>query len=127
MINMGVDGILAVSFSEGSVRLLADLFEESDVDWFLVNRRLSDESLKEYVFKTVAGETPAKEAISLIVIRILPFLYCLIKNYCNLHYIILNGGKQVTGTSQSAIGAVTAWRNPGIQRLYLRSAGGRLR
>ena len=50
MINMGVDGILAVSFSEGSVRLLADLFEESDVDWFLVNRRLSDESLKEYVF-----------------------------------------------------------------------------
>lgn len=50
MINMGVDGILAVSFSEGSVRLLADLFEASDVDWFLVNRRLSDESLKEYVF-----------------------------------------------------------------------------
>lgn len=50
MINMGVDGVLASSASEGSVRLLADMFEENGVDWFMVNRRLSDESLKEYVF-----------------------------------------------------------------------------
>ena len=50
MINMGIDGVLASSSSEGQVRLMADLFEENDVDWFLVNRRLSDPELEEYVF-----------------------------------------------------------------------------
>lgn len=50
MINMGVDGVIAYTFSEGTIRLLADLFEENDVDWFLANRQISDPDLKEYVF-----------------------------------------------------------------------------
>lgn len=50
MINMGVDGVIAYTFSEGTIRLLADLFEEHDVDWFLANRQISDPSLKDYVF-----------------------------------------------------------------------------
>lgn len=50
MINMGVDGVIAYTFSEGTIRLLADLFEENDVDWYLANRQISDPDLKEYVF-----------------------------------------------------------------------------
>lgn len=50
MIDMGVDGVIAYTFSEGTIRLLADLFEERDVDWFLANRQISDPDLKEYVF-----------------------------------------------------------------------------
>ena len=50
MINMGVDGVVAYTFSEGTIRLLADLFEENDVEWFLANRQISDPELKEYVF-----------------------------------------------------------------------------
>lgn len=50
MINMGVDGVIAATFSEGTIRLLADLFEENDVDWYLANRQISDPDLKEYVF-----------------------------------------------------------------------------
>ncbi len=50
LINMGVDGVIAYTFSEGTIRLLADLFEENDVDWFLANRQISDPELKDYVF-----------------------------------------------------------------------------
>lgn len=50
IINRGVDGVMAYTFSEGTIRLLADLFEENDVDWFLANRQISDPDLKEYVF-----------------------------------------------------------------------------
>lgn len=50
LINMGVDGIIAYTFSEGTIKLLADLFEEHDVDWFLANRQVSDPTLKDYVF-----------------------------------------------------------------------------
>lgn len=50
MINMGVDGVIAYTFSEGTIRLLADLFEDNDVEWFLANRQISDPELKEYVF-----------------------------------------------------------------------------
>jgi ABC-type sugar transport system substrate-binding protein len=50
MINMGVDGVIAYTFSEGTIRLLADLFEENDVEWFLANRQISDPDLKEYVY-----------------------------------------------------------------------------
>ena len=50
LVAMGVDGVVCASFSEGPIRLLADLFEENDVDWFLANRQISDPDLKEYVF-----------------------------------------------------------------------------
>ena len=50
MINMGVDGVVCCSSSEGPIRLMADLFEENGVDWFLANRQISDPDLKEYVF-----------------------------------------------------------------------------
>ncbi len=50
LVNMGIDGVMASSSSEGQVRLIAELFEQNDVDWFLVNRRLSDSDLQEYVF-----------------------------------------------------------------------------
>ena len=50
LINMGVDGIMVTPFTEGSIRLIADLCEENGVDWFLANRQISDPELKEYVY-----------------------------------------------------------------------------
>lgn len=50
MLDMGVDGVVVSTFSEGVIKLLADLFESRDVDWFLANRQISDPKLKEYVF-----------------------------------------------------------------------------
>lgn len=50
LVAMGVDGVVCCSFSEGPIRLMADLFEENDVDWFLANRQISDPDLKAYVF-----------------------------------------------------------------------------
>lgn len=50
LVAMGVDGVVCASFSEGPIRLMADLFEENDVDWFLANRQISDPDLKSYVF-----------------------------------------------------------------------------
>lgn len=50
LVALGVDGVVCCSFSEGPIRLMADLFEENEVDWFLSNRQISDPELKEYVF-----------------------------------------------------------------------------
>lgn len=72
MINMGIDGVLASTTSEGQVRLMADLFEENDVDWFLVNRRLSDPDLEQYVFsqsKLVGNEFCYEEETAYQVVK----------------------------------------------------------
>lgn len=50
LLNMGVDGVVGIAISESPIRLLSDLFEEHEVDWFLTNRKISDPSLEEYVF-----------------------------------------------------------------------------
>ncbi len=50
MIDQGCDAVMVYTFSEGPISLVADMFEEAGVDWFLLNRRISDEALKEKVF-----------------------------------------------------------------------------
>ena len=50
LIEQGCNGVMVYTFSEGPISLLADMFEEAGVDWFLVNRRISDDSLREKVF-----------------------------------------------------------------------------
>lgn len=50
MIDQGCDGVIVYTFSEGTIGLIADMFEEAGVDWFLANRQISDPDLKEQVF-----------------------------------------------------------------------------
>lgn len=50
LLNMGVDGVVAFAISESPIRLIADLFEENEVDWFLTNRKISDPELEQYVY-----------------------------------------------------------------------------
>ncbi len=52
MIDMGVDGCIVYTFAEGVIQLIADLFEDAGVDWFLANRQISDPDLRDYVFST---------------------------------------------------------------------------
>ena len=50
LIEQGCNGIMVYTFSEGPIALIADMLEEAGVDWFLVNRRISDDALREKVF-----------------------------------------------------------------------------
>ena len=50
LIDQGCDGIMLYTFAEGPISLIADMMEEAGVDWFLVNRQISDPALKEKVF-----------------------------------------------------------------------------
>ena len=72
LVNMGVDGVIASSGSEGQVRLMADLFEENNVDWMLLNRRLSDPDLEAYIFglsKLVGNEFCYEEETAYQVVK----------------------------------------------------------
>lgn len=50
LIDQGCDGVMVYTFSEGPISLIADMLDEADVDWFLLNRRISDDALREKVF-----------------------------------------------------------------------------
>lgn len=50
LIDMGCDAIAVSTFSEGPISLIADMMEEAGVKWFLLNRQITDEALKEKVF-----------------------------------------------------------------------------
>lgn len=50
LIDQGCDAVIVYTFSEGPLSLIADMLEDAGVDWFLANRRISDEALKEKVF-----------------------------------------------------------------------------
>lgn len=49
LINMGVDSVILYTFSEGTIRLLADLCTENEVNFFVTNRQVSDPDLKAYL------------------------------------------------------------------------------
>lgn len=51
LINMGANGLVIYVFSEGLIRLLADLCAENGVDWFIANRQITSEELKAYVYE----------------------------------------------------------------------------
>lgn len=50
LVDQGCNGIMVYTFSEGPISLIADMLEEAGVDWFLVNRRITDDALREKVF-----------------------------------------------------------------------------
>ena len=50
MIDLGCDAVIVYTFSEGPISLVADMMEEANVSWFLANRRISDDALREKVF-----------------------------------------------------------------------------
>lgn len=50
LIDQGCNGVMVYTLSEGPISLIADMVEEAGVDWFLVNRRISDDALREKVF-----------------------------------------------------------------------------
>lgn len=50
MIDQGANTLIVYTFSESALKLVADLCAERDVNWFLANRKITDESLKEYVY-----------------------------------------------------------------------------
>lgn len=49
LINMGADGVIVYAFSEGTIRLLADLCEQNNVDWFMANRKIASDDLKSHI------------------------------------------------------------------------------
>lgn len=50
LIDQGCNGVMVYTLSEGPISLIADMVEEAGVDWFLVNRMISDADLREKVF-----------------------------------------------------------------------------
>ena len=52
LINEGCNAVSVYTFSEGTIGLLADVFEEAGVNWFLANRHVTDPALIEKVFAT---------------------------------------------------------------------------
>ena len=52
IVAQGVDGAIATSFSETVLPLLNDLYVQNNVKYFLANRRISDDSIREMMFNS---------------------------------------------------------------------------
>lgn len=66
LIDQGCDAVMVYTFSEGPISLIADMLEEAGVSWFIANRRISDEALKEKVFSmdTFIGNCYCEEELN---------------------------------------------------------------
>lgn len=52
IVSQGVDGTIATSFSETVLPLLNDLYVQNNVKYFLANRRISDDSIRDMMFNS---------------------------------------------------------------------------
>ena len=62
LINIGADGVIVYAFSEGTIRLLADLCKQNNVDWFMANRKIASDDLKSHISRYCLQELSANSS-----------------------------------------------------------------